>query len=207
MTNSSVSIAAMTASQSSHHVPNEERDGEIAKALSSLLAKDDDGNLLPEPIGSATGRDPGGILVLGPTRAGKTSAVHHVLDSMPVLTDPVTGAPRYLKVQAPNRATPKRLCLEILAATGMCLRNRNLPLWQALQAAQTRLSAQQTVVLFIDEAQNLFDARNRMAAYDMRKILHSLMSGPSGVILIMSGTEGLAAYMRNDCSDPRQSSS
>lgn len=194
MLKSTVSFAALDAAQGTH-VPTEELDGEIAFALWGMFAE---GHVIPEPSCRAAGSDAEGIELIAGAGAGKTAAVAYVLSRTPGLIDPVTGECRYVKMQAPHVATPKQLCLGILEATGVLWSDKAATASTILAAVQSQFATRRTAVLWIDESQNLIDGRSEREIKALREILTALMRGPSAVIVILSGTKGLASCTPND---------
>jgi hypothetical protein len=92
----------------------------------------------------------------------------------------------------PSPATLKSLGLEILKGTGLCEIAERTTVWRIWGIVRHRLSSLGIVVLWIDEAQDLFLSRSAREIEDMLKTLKRLMQGETGVILILSGTERLS---------------
>ena len=191
MTQTETSVAALMPQLRDLHVATEDRDGALTSALRRVFAQDADGNLLPEPIRFTAGLETRGIMLVEPSGGGKTTAVRRLLNRTAALNDLETGACRYVHVQVPSPATLKSLGTEILKATGFDEVGKTATAWQIFQVVRTRFVRHGIVALWLDEAQDLFLARSAQEIEETLKMLKSLMLGPAGVVLILSGTERL----------------
>ena len=100
--------------------------------------------------------------------------------------------PLYLHAKVPSPATLKSLGLEILSLLEFDDVSPRATAWQIWDAVRYRLSHRSIVVLWIDEAHDLFLCQSAREIDDILKMLKSLMQGATAVILILSGTGRLA---------------
>ncbi|MER2510361.1 MAG: ATP-binding protein [Amaricoccus sp.] len=189
-------IAAAIAGLRSLHIPTE-RDAALNEQLARLLQADASGGQLPMPVRFTCDLETRGITVIEAAGGGKTTAVRKVLSRSAALNPP-GGAPRFLAVKVPSPATLKSLGLEILSKTRFDEISDRAKVWQIWHAVRHRLSHLGIVVLWIDEAQDLFLCRSAREIDDMLKMLKSLMQGDTAVILILSGTERLSEITSYD---------
>ncbi|MCR8827328.1 TniB family NTP-binding protein [Pseudosulfitobacter koreensis] len=166
-----------------------QRDIIFQKHLDLLLQRDDTGGLLPKPvIFTATG-DTHGIALVEGSGGGKTSLVHHVLDNHPVLQSDDPGYRPVIGVRVPSPATLKSLGWEILRETGYSEVSVSRKEWDIWRLVRARLRMLGTVVLWIDEAHDLFRAGKGIE--DILKMLKSVMQGEGAVILVLTGVDKL----------------
>lgn len=170
-----------------------ERDRALEEQLTGLLEVDPaTGRQLASPVRFAGGLETRGIAMIEPSGGGKTTAVHRLLSQTEALAPTATRShPLYLMVQVPSPATLKSLGLAILGAINVTGLSRQNTAWKIWEVVRTRLNKLGIVVLWIDEAQDLFLSRSAREIDDMLKTLKSLMQGPDALILILSGTERL----------------
>lgn len=163
------------------------RDAAFDSQLDKLLMKGADGAPLPRPATfTATGETRGIIVIDGPG-GGKTSLVNRSLIRRPALqtTDP-TRVP-WIGVRAPSPATLKSLGLEVLRSTGYEDVSERRERWSIWNLVRHRLEVLGAVVLWIDEAHDLFISGTVREVNDMLKMLKSLMQGPGAVIVVLTG--------------------
>ena len=86
----------------------------------------------------------------------------------------------------------KSLGLEILSLMEFDGISARATAWQIWDAVRHRLSHRGVVVLWIDEAHDLFLCHSAREIDDILKMLKSLMQGETAVILLLSGTDRLA---------------
>jgi hypothetical protein len=183
-------ITVKLAELRSLHVPTD-RDREFRKQLDRLLQVDVDGRQLPAPVRFAADLETRGITMIDGPGSGKTTTINRCLSRCAALNPP-GEAPRYLPSRVPSPATLKSLGLEILKGTGFSGVSDRARVWQIWDAVRHRLSERGILVLWIDEAQDLFLSRSAREIEDMLKTLKRLMQGETGVIVILSGTERLS---------------
>lgn len=165
------------------------RDDLFRAHLDRLLKRDADGTLTAAPVTfTATGETRGIAVVEGPG-GGKTSLVHHVLSTHPALQSDDPMRQTVFAVQVPSPATLKSLGLEILRASGYPEVSPSKKEWQIWTDVRHRLAMRGTVVLWLDEAHDLFRAGR--AVEDILKMLKSVMQGEGAVIVVLSGIETL----------------
>lgn len=172
------------------HIPTE-RDRALAAQLDRLLQTDGDGRQTPIPVRFTADLETRGIAIIEAAGGGKTTAVRKVLSRTTAL-NPVGAPPLYLRAKVPSPATLKSLGLEILRLLDYEQVSGRATAWQIWDAVRHRLSLRGIVVLWIDEAHDLFLSQSAREIDDMLKMLKSLMQGDAAVILILSGTERLS---------------
>jgi len=67
------------------HVRTDVRDGAVQIHLDHLLRKDEQGNLLAEPVRFARGKETRGIIVVDGSGGGKTTIIERALEKLPAL--------------------------------------------------------------------------------------------------------------------------
>jgi hypothetical protein len=172
------------------HIPTE-RDRALAAQLDRLLQTDGDGGQIPVPVRFTADLETRGIAIIEAAGGGKTTAVRKVLSRTTAL-NPVGAPPLHLHAKVPSPATLKSLGLEILRLLDFDQVSTRATAWQIWDAVRHRLSLRGIVVLWIDEAHDLFLSQSAREIDDMLKMLKSLMQGETAVILILSGTGRLS---------------
>lgn len=169
-----------------------ERDVELRRQLDRLLDVGDKGANSVHPVRFAGGLETRGIAMIEPAGGGKTTAVQNVLASYPALQDnPDTGRPRYLHAQVESPATQKSLGIAILRELGIDRISERAKVWEIWDMVRHRLALNGIIVLWIDEAHDLFGKCRDREVDRMLKMLKSLMQGEGAVIVLLSGTERL----------------
>jgi hypothetical protein len=172
------------------HIPTE-RDRALAAQLDRLLQTDDEGRQIPLPVRFTCDLETRGITFIEAPGGGKTTAARKVLSSTTAL-NPVDGPPLHLRAKVPSPASLKSLGLEILRLMEFDGISARATAWQIWDAVRHRLSHLGIVVLWIDEAHDLFLCHSAREIEDILKMLKSLMQGETAVILLLSGTGRLA---------------
>jgi hypothetical protein len=185
------------------HIPTE-RDREVRAQLERLLRVDNQGNLLPEPV--LTGNlETRGIALIESAGGGKTTAVRRTLENTAALgPDPDTGNSRFLEMQVPSPATLKSLGLAILAELGFKDILSKPTIWEIWSIVRHQFRLKGIVVLWFDEAHDLFQSGSHSDIDEMLKMIKSLMKKETGVIVIMSGTERLSEITSFDAQVSRR---
>jgi hypothetical protein len=186
--------AAKLAELRSLHI-NTERDRELARHLGRLLKLDEAGNQVAAPVHFNDTLETRGIMFIEPAGGGKTTAINRFLSHCDAL-NPHDGLRRYLRVEVPKPASLKSLGIQILASCEfptVSARATAPQIWTALRHQLQQLGI---VVLWIDEAHDLFRAQHEIN--DMLSMLKSLMQDPPAVILILSGTRRLSKITSYD---------
>lgn len=167
------------------------RDALFDEHFNRLLKCDQEGARIARPnLFTKTGETRGVALIDGPG-GGKTSLVDHALTVHPAFSEPVSGTKSVVKVRVPSPATLKSLALEILAQSGYSDVSKRRERWVLWQMVRVRFQALGTVVLWIDEAHDLFKSGTAVEIRDILNTLKSLMQGEGAVIVILSGIESL----------------
>lgn len=180
------------------HIENERR-RDFEEQLLMLLEKAPDGTPLPIPVRFAAELETRGIALIEAAGGGKTTAIRTVLTGSDVLAhNPLTGAPRFVHVSVESPATQKSLGIAILRETGIDHVAPRGTVWEIWRLVRHRLADMGVVVLWIDEAHDLFDQRSPRELDDMLKMLKSLMQGEAAVIVVLSGTDLLSGIVRSD---------
>lgn len=165
------------------------RDSILQQHIDRLLQRDAEGNPLAKPVTFTATGDTHGIALVEGAGGGKTSLVHHVLKNHPALQSDDPESMPWIGVSVPSPATLKSLGLEILHQSGYPEVSTKKKEWDIWRLVRFRLQQLGTVVLWVDEAHDLFRAGKGIE--DILKMLKSVMQGEGAVILILSGVETL----------------
>lgn len=163
----------------------------LRERLDRLLKCDAAGQLLPETVALNSTNEINGIAIGAPTGSGKTTLVRHILEKHPALQPKDERLMPVVSVRVPSPATLKSLGLTILGATGYPAISERRERWSICQIVPKRFQVLGTVILWIDEAHDLFESASSRELSDMLKTLKSLMQDEGKVILILTGTETL----------------
>lgn len=169
-------------------------DGEAAMHVKRLLARDEEGNLLPKARFFTKTGETRGMMLVGAPGSGKSHLMDRTLVKIPALAAANDGAPRIIACPVPSPATFKSMTLALLEETGYRGANPRQEAWSLWQVFRHRLSMLGLAVLWIDEAQDLFCADRKL----ILRALKSLMQGDDAVAVILSGTDELAQLIRTD---------
>lgn len=161
--------------------------------LDRLLEHDGEGIALPQPILTATG-ETRGILAIDAPGGGKTWTVHRTLARHVALQDDGSGSMRCIFSTVPSGATYKSMAQQLLMDSGYKPEETRRPGYETWKIFRHRMRVLGTVVLWIDEAHDLFRRENE----NILSSLKSLMQGDGPVILILTGTEALRDVIRSD---------
>ena len=167
------------------------RGREFRAHLDRLLKCDDTGRHIPAPMVFTSTGETRGIALVDGAGGGKTSLVDHALREHPALQSPDPHTKHWIGVRVPSPATLKSLGLEILRQTGYPDVSKPKHAWQIWTNVRYRLQLLKTVVLWIDEAHDLFRNGSAREIEDMLKSLKSLMQGEGAVIVVLTGSETL----------------
>ncbi|SIO39422.1 TniB protein [Rhodovulum sp. ES.010] len=174
------------------YVRTDVRDGAVKTHLDHVLRKDEQGNLLAEPIRFARGKETRGIIVVDGSGGGKTTIIERALEKLPALQ--AAGeeeVPSFLKVTVPSPATLKSLGQEVLEVLGYPGKMSRATSWDIWATVRRQLANRGTAVVWIDEANHLFRSENRTEIQDILNTLKSLMQGKHPVIVVLSGIAAL----------------
>lgn len=193
-----IDVAATTAKLRDIHIETD-RGRDFETELHLLFQKSADGVLLPKPVRFTDKLETHGIAFIEAAGGGKTTAISRVLKDCSVLAyNPSTSAARYVHVSVESPATQKSLGIAVLKALGIdhiSPREKNWAIWQLVRK---RFAVLGIVVLWIDEAHDLLDARSPRGVDEMPSMLKSLMQGDEAVIVVLSGTERLGKVVQLD---------
>lgn len=169
------------------------RDEDFAKHLESQLRREEGGGFLPEPMRYTSDRETRGIMVIDDPGGGKTRLVARGLRKSPALAEGPFG-PRFIEISVPSPTTLKSVALALLQQTGYHVTSTRREVWSLWQQVRIRLRELGVVVLWIDEAHDLFCADRNL----ILRALKSLMQGDDAVIVVLSGTRRLNEIIRSD---------
>ncbi|MBB1492802.1 TniB family NTP-binding protein [Paracoccus sp. MC1854] len=167
------------------------RDREFRTHLDRLIKRDDTGRQIAAPVVFTSTGETRGIALVDGAGGGKTSLVDHALREHPALQTTEAGRMPWLGVRVPSPATLKSLGLEILRQAGYPEARGLRHAWEIWTQVRYRLQLLGTVVLWIDEAHDLFRNGSAREIEDILKTLKSLMQGEGAVIVILTGIETL----------------
>lgn len=175
------------------------RHHQIQRELDRLLSVDQSGLKIASPVRFADNLETKGVLVAAKPGDGKTTAIARVLRQHRALTRTEDASfPRYVRIQVPSPATLKSLGKAILSELGVSGVSERASAMEIWSVVRHRLTLLEFVVLWIDEAQDVFLSKSAREIDDMLKTLKSLMQGDGAVIVILSGTERLLDVARYD---------
>lgn len=175
-----------------------ERDHRFRSELDRLLVCDDKGNLLPSHVRFTANGEARGIVVTDGAGGGKTSLVQHTLANHPALQANEGGAMPCVSITVPSPATVKSVGAEVLAKTGYPDLAGNSTAHAIWTKVSRRFRMLGTVVLWIDEAHDVFPAKAKSEAPAILKTIKSLMQGDGAVIVVLSGTDNLWHNISSD---------
>jgi hypothetical protein len=132
-----------------------------------------------------------GIILIDGAGGGKTSLIDKALRKHPALKIGSSASLPWIGVSVPSPATLKSLGCAILSQSGYPEVSDRKPVWDIWNLVRNRLKALGTVVLWIDEAHDLFHSDARHEVNKMLRMLKSLMQGDGAVIVVLSGIETL----------------
>jgi hypothetical protein len=172
-----------------------ERDEIFSRHFNRLLQVNVAGASVPKPVRYNNTGETRGIMMIDGAGGGKTSLVRRALKRHPAFERNDDAHLPWIEVKVPNPATLKSLGVEILRRTGLKDVSDRAPASQIWAWVAHRLQLNGTVVLWIDEAHDLF--RKGYETEAMLNTLKWLMQGEHPVIVILTGVEALghiAAY-------------
>lgn len=169
-------------------------DAEMSAQLGRLLRQNAEGTPLPEAVRFTATGETRGILVIHDAGGCKSTLVDHCLSRHPVLREGPEGIPRYLAVTVPSPATLKSLLRELIKTSGYPEISTRREAWSLLEILQARIALLGVLVLWIDEAHDLFCVDEK----SILRAIKSMMQGDTPVIPILSGTPKLEDIVRSD---------
>ncbi|QCO54442.1 transposase [Pseudorhodobacter turbinis] len=175
------------------HVKNM-RDDAFAMHLDRLLKRSPEGDLIPEALRFTNTHETRGIMVIDAPGGGKSTMVKRGLTRHPAFAHNSEGKRPFIGATVPSPATLKSMAGHLLELTGYPTTSSRREVWSKWEILKERLILLETTALWIDEAQDLFCADKNQ----ILRAIKSLMQGDSAVIVILSGTEQLADFVRSD---------
>lgn len=175
------------------HVKNM-RDDAFATHLNRLLKRSPSGDLLPEAKRFTNTHETRGIMVIDAPGGGKSTMVQRGLTRHPAFNDASADNHPFIGATVPSPATLKSMAGHLLELTGFPSTSSHREVWSKWQMLKYRFSVLSTAALWIDEAHDLFCADKNL----ILRAIKSLMQGDKAVIVILSGTEQLADFVRSD---------
>lgn len=167
-----------------------EWDTQLRRHFDRLLQVKAGGGLTARPALFAQGRETRGILVTHAPGGCKTTLVNHMLRTHPALSN----RQHYVEATVPSPATLGALLRIILTNSGYNLVSHKDEPLSLTEQLKRRFAAQQTGVLWIDEAQDL----KSVGKDNMLRTIKSFMQAPFPVIVILSGTPDLLKIIESD---------
>jgi hypothetical protein len=174
------------------------RDEEFRAQLDRLFARDAKGNPIARPRTNAGTGDAKGLAVIEASGGGKSSLVRQGLSRHPLLQPEHDYHLPWLEVLAPSPATTKSLGIEILEASGLedvSRKNSEQEIWRMVRH---RLALRGVVILWIDEAHDLFGSATPAQVRETLKALKNIMQGKGAVSVILGGIDTLWALTSCD---------
>ncbi|MFC0279906.1 AAA family ATPase [Falsigemmobacter intermedius] len=169
---------------------NTEWDVQLRRHLDRLLQVKADGELSARPALFAHGRETRGILVTHAPGGCKTTLVSHMLRTHPAFTN----RQHYVEATVPSPAKLGALLRTILSNSGYNIVTQKDEPLSLTEQLKRRFGAQQTGVLWIDEAQDL----KSVGKDSMLRTIKSFMQAPFPVVVILSGTPDLLKIIESD---------
>ncbi|MGX9856383.1 TniB family NTP-binding protein [Limimaricola variabilis] len=169
----------------------QERDKLFRFNLDRLFECDEQGNLTPKVVKFTATGETRGLVVTDEAGGGKTSLIRQAIVNHPALQPSEASKMPCVCISVPSPATAKSVGLEILAATGCPLESGSLTAQRIWANVSYRFRLLGTVVLWIDEAHDVFPKRSKSEAPAILKTLKSLMQGEGAVVVILSGIDSL----------------
>jgi len=180
------------------YVPTE-RDTAFETMLSDLLQRGPDGEVMARPKQFTATGETRGLMVVAKTGSGKTTMIQHVLATLDVLKSDNPDRKPWIGIQVPSNVTMKSLGLKILEELGYAIQNpRNVSEYEIWRMVAHRLKLLGTVVLWIDEAQDLFRTKGQIETRHILNTIKNQMQGEASVIVILSGVQELEQITHAD---------
>lgn len=174
------------------------RDTAFQNLIDGLLRRDERGSPLPEARHFTDTGETRGVMVVAGSGGGKTTMIKHVLANHPALVSEDPSFMPLVAVRVPSPASTKGLGRAVLDATGYSASDQRLVERQIWSRVRHRFQQLKTVVLWIDEAQELFRTKGQQETRNMLNTIKSQMQGEGSVIVIMSGIDELRQIASTD---------
>lgn len=175
-------------------------DLEATMHIKRLLARDEEGNLLPKARRLTRTGETRGMMLVGAPGSGKSHLMDRTLTKMGSVFERTAETRPLIACPVPSPATFKSMTLALLDESGFEGANPRQEAWSLWQTFRHRVSVLGTAVVWIDEAQDLFCADRKL----ILRALKSLMQGDNAVAVVLSGTEELAEVIRSDAQVKRR---
>ena len=175
-------------------------DGEATMHVKRLLARDEEGRLLPQARRLTRTGETRGMMLVGAPGSGKSHLMDRTLSKMGEVLERSVDTRPVIACPVPSPATFKSMVLALLEETGFEGANPRQESWSLWQMFRHRIGMLETALVWIDEAQDLFCADRRL----ILRALKSLMQGDNAVAVVLSGTEDLADVIRSDAQVKRR---
>ncbi|WP_421917711.1 TniB family NTP-binding protein [Mameliella sp.] len=174
------------------------RDRKFEAVFDRLLRNDGHGNPLPMPRHFTDTFETRGLMVLAKSGAGKTRMIKRALSRHPALQPDATRQRPWIAARVPSPATTKGLGVAILKATGYLDVNKRRVEREIWDLVRHRLAELGTIVLWMDEAQDLFGKSSPTETQNILNLLKAQMQGEGSVIVILSGVDALQQIAATD---------
>lgn len=173
------------------HIVNH-RDRRFEDHLGRLFLWNPDGSMSASPMLFTGGTETNGILLVEGAGSGKTRTIEEVLRRIPALAhNPETHRPRYLHTLVTSPSSLKSLGSGILYGLGIDRLSERTKIWEIWAMVKHRMHLMGIVLLWIDEAHDLFRSESAADTDHMFRMIKSLMQGDHPVVVVLSGTERL----------------
>ncbi|CAM3747898.1 TniB family NTP-binding protein [Paracoccus yeei] len=174
-----------------------DRDSDFRRHMGALLTSGEDPAqpLRPRLFGAT--RETRGLVVTGAPGQGKTSLVARGLRD---LLGPAAGpaAMPTLAIDVPSPATLKSLGAEIIRVTGLDMSGARDPQHKIWERVRHRMALFGVVVLWIDEAHDVFRTGLPRERHGILNTIKTLMKGDHAVVPVPSGLPMLEDAVRSD---------
>ena len=174
------------------------RDSDFRALIEGLLCHDADGNPVPEARHFTETGETRGVMVVAGSGGGKTTMIEQALTNHPALSSDDPERVPVVSVRVPSPASTKGLGLAVLEATGYAGNGERLVERQVWNRVRHRLKQLHTLVLWIDEAQELFRTKGQQETRNMPNTIKSQMQGDGSVVVVLSGIDELRQIASTD---------
>lgn len=175
-------------------------DLEATMHIKRLLARDEEGNLLPKARRLTRTGETRGMMLVGAPGSGKSHLMDRTLSKMGEVLERSVDTRPVIACPVPSPATFKSMVLALLEESGFEGANPRQEAWSLWQMFRHRIGMLETALVWVDEAQDLFCADRKL----ILRALKSLMQGDNAVAVVLSGTEELAEVIRSDAQVKRR---
>ncbi|ABG33486.1 transposition protein, putative [Roseobacter denitrificans OCh 114] len=135
-----------------------------------------DGELIAQPKHFTATCETRGLMVVAKTGSGKTTLIRHVLSNLDILQTVSPDIQPWISVEVPSNVTMKSLGIEVLDKLGYRIENqRSISEHEIWRIVRHRFRLKGTVLLWIDEAQDLFRTKGPATTRHILNTIKNLM--------------------------------